>query len=188
MMGVGLVELIERVAPKICAEVFASQGIALRRHFGPVPPAWQLGSRVAGVVEVRGERVRGNVVLVAGFPLLAGCRSASTRHLSETLASDWLLVRHRAAELTTSLLERARECTLGHPDVWQAGPARAVSGMALETTVRHLHASPLAFDAPGDVVLVWFDLEGPPASIPPISTLRPGPSFADAPAGGRTGP
>src|SRR5215203_6825077 len=73
-MSVGLVELIERVAPSVCGELFSSYGVPLRRRFGPVPPAAALGSRVAGVTDVRGERVRGTVVLVTGFRLLASCR------------------------------------------------------------------------------------------------------------------
>jgi hypothetical protein len=183
-MSVGLVELIERVAPSVCGELFSSCGVPLRRRFSPIPPAAALGSRVAGVIDLRGERVRGTVVLVAGFRLLASCTPQSAKHarpLSDAFASDWLLVRDRASELAAGLLDRARMRTISYGEPWQAGPARAISGAALEATVRRRKTRPIAFDAPNDVVLVWLDLEGPPASVrppfpgAPISVPRPPP-------------
>jgi hypothetical protein len=203
-MSVGLVELIERVAPGVCGELFSSYGVPLRRRFGPVPPAAALGSRVAGVIDVRGERVRGTVVLVAGFRLLASCQPPSARRrsplaealasdfrppLSDAFASDWLLVRDRASELAAGLIERARVRTLAYGEPWQAGAARAISGAALDATVRRRKTRPFAFDAPGDTVLVWLDLEGPPASIPPPAPLLAGPplSFAAPAPAGRLG-
>lgn len=182
-MSVGLVELVERVAPVVCAELFASYGVSLRRRFSPPSPEESLGPRVVGTVDVWGERVRGTVMVVAGFPLLAAC--CPTRQgcppLSAAFASDWLLVRDRAAGLALALFERARARAAGYDDAWHAGASRAFSGDAIEAVLRGRRSRPLVFDALGDAVQIWFDLEGPPATVPPpshASSWTPPPPYA----------
>ncbi|MCU0681040.1 MAG: hypothetical protein MUF34_02045 [Polyangiaceae bacterium] len=170
-MSVGLVELVERMAPVVCTELFASYDVSLRRRFSAPSADEALGPRVVGSVDVWGERVRGTIVVAAGFPLLAAC--CPTRQgcppLSDAFASDWLLVRDRAAGLALALLDRARARAVGYEDAWHAGTSRAFSGDAIEAVLRHRRARPLVFDALGDAMQIWFDLENLPATLPPPS-------------------
>lgn len=163
-------DILERLAPEACVEVFASYGVALTRlpasqsRVGSIPPlgavAGSAALTVAGFIGFSGSHVRGSVLVATTFNVVARARPSPlhVRSLSSNSSSDWILIRDWATELVNQVMGRIKNRL--HPLNFplNASTPAALSGKALNFAKPQ---SPLTrailFDARPDKVWFWFD-------------------------------
>jgi len=163
-------DMLSRVAPEACAEVFASYGVSLTRMPVTEPPGASMppldasgdktAPTVAGFIGFNGGRMRGSVLVATTFDVVVRARPKvlKVRSLSSSSSSDWILVRDWAAELVNQVMGRVKNRLHTLNLSLEVSAPAALSGKALSFAKPQ---SPLTravlFDARPDKVWFWFD-------------------------------
>jgi CheY-specific phosphatase CheX len=161
-MTARFIDIVETVAPKACVELFATNGVRLvrpgRRRNQSAPPPLNRAT-VAGVVGFAGAEIRGTVVIVSTFSLLAAARpKALGGMLSESSSSDWILVRDWAGELANQLLGRITNRLAHFGIALRASTPVALSGHALAyARPASKDTRPFVFTWENQQIWFWFD-------------------------------
>jgi chemotaxis protein CheX len=166
-------ELMERLVPEACGELFSAYGVSLRRlpASTPVGDGWNDESS-GGQVTFTSASMTGSLVMVSSFRFFASCRPSEvrTRPLKKASSADWILVRDWTTELVNQLLGRIRNrlYTYGVPLDWK-NPV-ALSGHSLVVAMKPRSKADFEFSGPDAQTLrVWLDAKFGPtfSSIPP---------------------
>jgi CheY-specific phosphatase CheX len=145
-MNAVLSEVVEQLGPAALIDVFASYGLPVTvlkdKSKPPVPtpaktpiaPQMPPGeAMVAGVVGFTGVEMRGTLLLVSAFEVIAAARPPELRQrpLSKESFSDWILVRDWSGELANQVLGRIKNRLHRYGVTFDVSPPTALSGAAL---------------------------------------------------------
>lgn len=163
-------EMLERVAPQACVEVFGSYGVTLTQIPQSAPRGMSIppldtapaktSAAVAGFIGFSGPKMRGSVLIASTFNVVARARPAAlkVRPLSSGSSSDWILVRDWAAELVNQVLGRIKNRLHSVNVTLDVSTPAALSGKALAfAKPKSSQTKPILFDAHPDQIWFWFD-------------------------------
>jgi hypothetical protein len=167
-------DFLDSLVTGACTELFGAYGVNLTRNAGS-PPVEAPEVSSGGVLAFSSDAMKGTILLVASFDLLAASRPPETRRqlLTSSSAADWLIVRDWSMELVNQLFGRIRNKMYGYGVRLTAKAPTAVSGQALAVAMRLRTSAPYNFLVPdGRGMRLWLD-----GSLSPGFT--PGPLPAD---------
>ena len=98
-------ELLDRLIPAACTELFAAYGVSLRRLSVQTSlPEETPEASTGGLVNFASDQMSGSILLVSTFRFMAECRPAELRSkpLAMSSSADWILVRDWTMELCES--------------------------------------------------------------------------------------
>ena len=157
---------LERLAESSVIQLFAAWKLTLVRDTTslPKPSETAADQLVGGLLKLDCDALRGTLLIVASFELIAQCRpnGATSRTLSPKSSSDWLIVRDWSAELANQLLGRIRNQLCRHGIALRSGTPAPVSGHGAVVSIQRSVREPLRFLAAGSSardVRLWLDVE-----------------------------
>jgi CheY-specific phosphatase CheX len=172
-------QVFNEVLVRSAEPLFTEHGLPKtdQKPIGRRPP---VGEReVAGLVAFQGERLRGSLVLLGTFEVVAKTRAglASNSVVSRSVARDWILMRDWVGELANQLVGRVKNRLLAFGLDMVVAPPVPLSGRALALALQQRREPrEFAFGRGEDVLWVVVDFQ----EEPPLSSTTP--VAAEAPA------
>jgi hypothetical protein len=162
-----LKSVLEQIVPESCVALFGAFGVTLRPARLGIPSEADLAGDSSGAnltaaaVTFLSTQIRGTLVIVASFDLVASCRPAGVkrRKLSAESAGDWIYVRDWSKELSNELLGRIKRQIISYGLSFELGMPTALTGPAVRGLVSSQTVQPIRFVAGADRVSIWFDVK-----------------------------
>jgi hypothetical protein len=172
---------LDAIVPNACVGLFAALGASLRPADTRLPAGSAAddlatcANPTAAVIAFSGASIRGTLVLLAPFDLIAACHpEGGRRHvLSPASSGDWIYVRDWTRELASQLLGRIKTRILPHGVTFDIATPTAVTGPALSGAISAQSVTPARFMSGTDPVTVWFDARISRDSALRLAAVRP---------------